>query len=319
MIMKNKLEHFPISFFAMVMGCTGFAMAAQKIQTFFTPPKLLLYAPLLFSTALFLVITLIYLMKFFVAPENVKKEFNHPIKIHFFPTFSISLLLLSSAYLDMNHYISKFLWAAGTFLHLLFTIAIVSRWMHHTTFKIIHLNPSWFIPAVGNILIPLSGIVHGPRDVSWFFFSIGFIFWVILLVVVFYRIIFHEPMEEKLLPTLFILIAPPAVGFIALYKLSGSINDFGKVLYFFALFLTMLLFTQFRIFKKIKFFLSSWAYSFPLAAICNASFIMYNESKMEIYKHFYFSFLILVLLLISKFTYQTYVAIRQNQICVEEH
>jgi tellurite resistance protein len=190
--------------------------------------------------------------------------------------------------------------------------------MHHDTFKITHVNPSWFIPAVGNILIPLAGVVHGPKDLSWFFFSVGLFFWMVLLVIVFYRIIFHEPLAERLLPTLFILIAPPAIGFISSFKLSGCINEFGKELYFFSLFMAILLFSQFRIFKKAKFYLSSWAYAFPLAAISNASFVMYRESNEAVYKYLYLFFLFVVFYLICRFSYKTFIAIRKNEICVEE-
>jgi tellurite resistance protein len=118
------------------------------------------------------------------------------------------------------------------------------------------MNPAWFIPAVGNILVPIVGIIHAPAEISWFFYSIGFFFWIILLIIFFNRIIFHSPLPEKLLPTLFILIAPPAVGFVSLVKLTGEVGDFSKILYYFGLFLTLLLMFQFNIFKKIKFYLS---------------------------------------------------------------
>jgi tellurite resistance protein len=318
MTIKNKIIHFPVSFYAIVMGFTGFALGLQKIKTIFILPDILVYLPLVFSCLIFLIITAMYTAKLFLSKENVRKEFNHPVKINFFPMFSISLLLLSTVFLDIDLVFSKYLWVLGTILHFLFTITIVSRWMHHDTFKIIHVTPSWFIPAVGNILIPLAGVVHGPKDLSWFFFSVGLFFWALLLVIVFYRIIFHEPLAERLLPTLFILIAPPAIGFISSYKLSGCINELGKELYFFSLFMTILLFFQFRIFKKVKFYLSSWTYAFPLAAISNASFIMYRESNISIYKYFYLFFLFVVLLLICKFSYKTCISIRKNEICVED-
>jgi len=46
-------------------------------------------------------------------------------------------------------------------------------------------------------------------------FAVGFILWCVLFTVIMNRIIFHNPLPQKLLPTLFILIAPPAIGFIS--------------------------------------------------------------------------------------------------------
>ncbi len=129
------------------------------------------------------------------------------------------------------------------------------QWIHHDHFEVQHLNPAWFIPAVGNVLVPVAGVQLGFIEISWFFFSIGMLFWVILLTIIFNRIMFHNPMQDKLIPTLFILIAPPAVGFIAYMKLAGELDAFARILYFAGLFLTMLMLIQVKRFAKLQFFL----------------------------------------------------------------
>ena len=50
------------------------------------------------------------------------------------------------------------------------------------------------------------------------------IFWIVLIAIVFYRIFFHEPNPARLLPTLFILLALPAVGFIAYGALVAQLD-----------------------------------------------------------------------------------------------
>jgi tellurite resistance protein len=181
------------------------------------------------------------------------------------------------------------------------------------------MNPSWFIPAVGNILIPVSGVVHFNKELSWFFFSFGLLFWLILLVIFFYRVFFHEPLSEKLFPTLFILIAPPAVGFIAYFKLTGELNDFSKILYYFAAFLTFLLFSQYQMFRRMnKFYLSWWAYSFPLASISIANALMFHETHFVFYKYFYLTLMIFLALLIGWITFKTIQSVLNHEICIEE-
>jgi tellurite resistance protein len=84
--------------------------------------------------------------------------------------------------------------------------------------------------------------VHlAPVEISWFFFSIGVVFWIVLLAVVMYRLFFHAPLALRLTPTLFILLAPPSVGFVAWSGLVGGLDAFGRVLYYTALFLALLL------------------------------------------------------------------------------
>ena len=74
-----------------------------------------------------------------------------------------------------------------------------------------------------------------------------------------HRIIFHHPLPEKLIPTLAILIAPPATAFTAYVKLTHNVDSFAKILYYFALFLTTFLLAEYKMFSKIKFYLSWWA------------------------------------------------------------
>jgi tellurite resistance protein len=161
-------------------------------------------------------------------------------------------------------------------------------------------------------------VVHFPEELSWFFFSVGLIFWLILLIIFFNRIIFHSPLPSKLLPTLFILIAPPAIGFISLFKLQGEVTDFGRILYFVGLFLVILLFSQVGMFGKIKFYFSWWAYSFPMAAITIASVLMFHETGLAGYKYISFLCFFILNLIVATLIFKTVKAVYEGRICVKE-
>jgi len=314
-----RLPHLPISFFAVVMGLSGLAIAWEKAQRVFAIDLGL--APWLVGLAatVFIVLAPLYLAKFLFYRAAVAAEWRHPVKLNFFPAISISLLLLAIAFLPLMRAVSVPLWLAGAVLHLLFTLYIISAWMHREHLELHHLNPAWFIPAVGNVLVPVAGVPLGYGEISWFFFSIGLIFWVILLTIVFYRILFHHPIDERLMPTLFILIAPPAVGFIAYTRLTGELDSLARVLYFGGLFLTMLLLTQIAHFAKLRFFLSWWAYSFPLAAICIASLLMYEMSGTITYGYIGAVLLGLLSAVVGFLTVRTLIAVYRHAICVPGH
>jgi len=315
---KCRIKHFPVSFFSMILGMAGFTIAFQKSEQILKFPIHLSRFSLLITLTLFIVLSILYLIKIVRFRDDVKEEFNHPVKLSFFPTFSISLLLLSIAFLSVNMVFSRYLWIFGAIIHFIFTIKILSIWIQHTKFDIKHMNPAWFIPAVGNILVPIAGVSHFSQPVSWFFYSIGLFFWVILLVIFFNRIIFHTPLSEKLLPTLFILIAPPAVGFISYVKLTGEVNEFAKILYYFGLFLFCLLLAQIKMFKKIKYYLSWWAYSFPIAAITIASILMFHETGIDVFKYLSLLLFGMLNLIIVILLVKTGVAISKKEICIEE-
>ncbi len=315
---NNRLENFPISFFSVIMGLSGLTIAWEKAQSVYAVH--LGITPFLvgITTIVFVILLVLYGIKFAKHTSSVKKELAHPVKLSFFPSISISFLLLAIAYQGMSMSISLPLWIIGAFLHLIFTLYVINTWMHHEHFKISHINPAWFIPAVGNVLVPIAGVTHGYLDVSWFFFSIGILFWIVLMTIFFNRILFHNPMDTHLLPTLFILIAPPAVGFISYMKLNGAIDNFAQFLYFAALFLTLLLFSQANRFIRLPFFLSWWAYTFPLAAITISSFVFYEKKQNDFYLWVASGLLIVLTLIVAITVYKTIQVIRTQGICIPE-
>ena len=316
---QNRLTNFPISFFSMVMGLAGLTIAWQKAQHIFEVDLSLNLFLITVTASVFVVLLAVYLAKYMTSYDAVLSEFKNPIKLHFFPTISISMLLLSIAFLQFDHDISLAIWVMGSAVHLMFTLYIINAWIHHEHFEVQHLNPAWFIPAVGNVIVPIAGVQLGFIEISWFFFSIGMLFWVILLTIIFNRVMFHNPMQEKLMPTLFILIAPPAVGFISYTKLEGNLDSFARILYFSGLFLTMLMLVQIKRFAKLKFFLSWWAYSFPMAAITIASFHMYELTQKLAYQYIAVGLLFLLTVVVIFLIYKTAIAIKNHNICVEEH
>jgi tellurite resistance protein len=301
------------------MGLTGLTIAWQKAQQVFAVDLSINLFLISLTSGVFIVLLLLYTTKLITHCEAVVTELNNPIKLHFFPTISISLLLMSIAFLHYDLNISLAIWVVGSTMHLLFTFYIINAWIHHEHFEIQHLNPAWFIPAVGNVIVPIAGVHLGFIELSWFFFSIGMLFWIILLTIIFSRIMFHNPLQEKLMPTLFILIAPPAVGFISYIQLNGELDAFARILYFAGLFLTMLLLVQIKRFVKLQFFLSWWAYSFPLAAITIASFRMHELTQKLAYQYIAAALLALLTIVVVFLIFKTFIAVRNHKICIEGH
>jgi len=312
-----RLKFFPVSFFAVIMGLSGLTLAWRKVAALMGWPVMVSHALGLFTLALFVVLLAVYLTKALRYPQAVRNELNHPVMSAFVPTISISMLLLAVCMLPLWPALGAGLWGVGAALHLILTLHIVRGWVHKEHFQLGHINPAWFIPAVGNVVAPLAGVQLGHAELSWFFFAVGISFWVILLVIVFYRILFHDPLPPNLLPTLFILIAPPAVGFLAYVGLSGGqVDAFARILYYLALFFTLLLVIEFPRFARLPFFLSWWAYSFPSAAVTVATFTMAEKAGGAFFHWLSLAMLAALTLLIAWLAVKTLQAVAQKKVCV---
>jgi tellurite resistance protein len=315
----GRLEHMPVSLFAVVMGLAGTTIALEKAEHLWSwqlaPSSILLWL----SAVVYALISLAYLSKWVRHRQQVIEEFRHPVRMSFFPAMSIGMLLLAVAFLGHQTGVSMVLWVVGSGVQLAFTLAILSTWMHHDKFQVQHSNPAWFIPIVGNILVPIAGVPLGFREVSWFYFSVGLMMWIPLLAVLLNRFFFHPMMPAKLMPTLFILIAPPAVGFIAWVKLHhGVVDDAARIFYYFALFTTLLLFSQIRHFVKLAFALPWWAYSFPMAAMTIATMVMLEKVGGGLFAVLAPVLLGMLLLLVLMLSVRTIGAMLRGQIFLPE-
>lgn len=318
--MKNnlRLKNFPISFFAPVLGLAGFSLALQKSESIFGLSNKVSLSVLVFTIFLFFTISIIYVLKFLNFKKEVIKEYQNPIKINFFPLISKTLLVFSVVFLDLHMITSKWLWILGVIINSILTLSILGEWILKEHFKIEHINPAWFIPVVGNLIIPITGVQHFPAEISWFFFSAGIVWMFILTTIIFYRLIFHEPLAKKLVPTLFILFAAPSIAFIAYYKLTNSFDGFAHILYYFSLFLFILIAFKWKLFLKIKFYLSWWAYTFPLAALFLSTALIYHITTIYLFKIFAGFIILTLLTFVCVLGWFTIRAVNKKTICLEE-
>lgn len=316
---SNRVCHFHITFFAVVLGMSGFALAFQRASSLLPPLHLVSTILLYITVALFCLVGALYLYKGVACPGAIKKEIYHPIKVNFFPLIAKIFLILGIIMLERDMTVSLYSWAIGTVLQFSASIFIISEWIKQEHFKIEHMTPGWFLPIVGSIMVPIAGVKHGFVEISWFFFSVGLVYWLILLVIVLYRMFFHAPIAERLMPTLFILFAPPAIGFIAYVRLTGGgLDSFGRILYYFSLFMFFLVLFQVPRLLKINFYISWWAYSFPMAAITLASFLMSSLTHDPFISFVAWAQLVFLTVIIFVLIIKTMFAISRGEICTED-
>ena len=306
--MRTFLAAPPVSAFAMVMGLSGLSLAWTK----FSHISQLAYAQILalvfglLAALVFIVLAFGLLRKQIQAPQKLIEEWNHPVKSSFFGAISVGVCLLSAVIFPYSAKVAEVVWVAGASLHLLAMLAVLNAWVHRETLQASHACPVWFIPAVGNVVIPLGGVKLGYIETSWFFFGVGLIFWVVLLSLVMYRLMFVQPaLPDRLKPTMAIFLAPPTVAFSSWLLLTGqtgeqSLDSVGHLLIAIGFFFAFFLLTQFKKFAQLPFFMSWWAYSFPSASFTIASFNYATFTPSAIYVA-YAAFVFTTILIVGLF------------------
>lgn len=314
----SRLEHFPITFFATVMGLAGFTLAVRTAERALGLAATASHAMLALSCAALAAVALLYCAKALRHWPAVHAEWHHPVRLAFFPTVSVSLLLIAVAMLAEWPRAAFGFWVGGAALQAVLTVAVISGWIGTRSFQHGHLNPAWFIPTVGNVIVPVAGAQMGYVEVSYLFFSAGIVFWLVLLTLVFNRLVFHDPLPGRLQPTLVILIAPPAVAFIAWVRMQGGVDPFAHVLLSVAYVFAVLVLVQAPRILRLPFALSFWALSFPLAALTIASFLYAEKAESAVHRGIGLGLLALLAVAIAGLLGRTLLAITRGEVCQPE-
>ncbi|MFD3440713.1 hypothetical protein ACFWU3_24760 [Streptomyces sp. NPDC058685] len=159
---------------------------------------------------------------------------------------------------------------------------LFAHWLTgHLTFKQLH--PGYFLPLVAGPFIAsigLSSVQAIPAARTSL--GVGIFFWVIIGGVITARLITAGPLPVPVIPSLSVLLAPPATGGIAtFFAYPGPIGPLQ--LAFFGIFIMMLLIqvALFRAYINLPFSLNFWNFTFPVSASANYGLHWLGEATFD--------------------------------------
>ncbi len=156
---SHSVNHLPVGAFSIVMGIGGLSAAFNRASAARAAIPAAIGAVLAWiSVAALAVLLVAYATKAVRHRSAVFAEWRHPVKSAFTATIPIAALVAATALLPHSKGLSAVLWWAGAI-----TMAVVTVWVVRTAstdaqIQHVHVHPAWFIPVVGNIVVPLAGV-----------------------------------------------------------------------------------------------------------------------------------------------------------------
>lgn len=206
-------------------------------------------------------------------PEAWGEDCRHPVRHTFIATLPISLMLLATVAVALlgPHPASRALWWLGSLSQLGVTWWVLSRWWRGNKpggqgLQWASITPALFIPVVGNVLAPLAGVPLGDDHWAAAQYGMGLMFWPVALVLLLVRVAVQGMFPERLLPTVFIVIAPPTLVGLGALQL-GAPPVLGWVCWGMAVFSFLWAASQAGRVRDLPFGMPHWGMSFPLAAL----------------------------------------------------
>jgi len=265
------LAHVPPTVFTIVMGVTGLGLAWRTAATALGLTARIGETLIQAGMSLSVFMLVLYGLKMALHRDAFRKDAADPNISNYFSAFTLGLMLVARGADLYWPETARVVWLIAAPLHFVLTIRQIRLWVTRNHVVTVA-NPSWFLPVGGCLLAPDLGVRLGYVELSWALFSLGLVYWILLFGIVLNRIIFHDQLPNRYVPTFFITIAPPALGFMSYQSLmGGEIDAFARILFYSALATTILVFSLVRLFSRLPFALSWWAYTFPLDAITIAA------------------------------------------------
>lgn len=265
------LQHLGPGWFATVMGLAGLALAwhaaAPLLGASAAAAALVITA---LAAAVLLLLASASVVRLVRHPQAWAEDLRHPVRHVFIAALPIALLLVVTAAVAAGARgpLVLGLWALGAGAQWCVTVWVLSRWWRGQTAGGLAwpgLTPALFIPIVGNVVVPLAGLPLGQAAWSAAQFGVGVLFWPVVLVLLAVRMAQQGLWAERLLPTAFIFIAPPAVVGVGLLRFGAPLLVVWA-LWGVALFSLMWVGALLPRIGRLPFAVPHWAMSFPLAA-----------------------------------------------------
>ncbi|CAB3864073.1 SLAC1 anion channel family protein [Achromobacter piechaudii] len=269
---RASLGNLPVNLFASVMGIAGLSIAWRQASAEYGVTPRIAEGVGIVALIVFVLLGAAYLAKAIKHPRAVVAEYRHPVAGNFFGTITIAILLLAAVVAPLDLATAAIMWSVGAMLTIALCFAIAGRLLQGKI-DIAHAVPAWFIPGVATLDITVTG---GPMPMAWahelslFALAVGTMIALLFFTMIMSRMIHHEPLPAAMVPSMLILMAPFAVGFLAYTSYTQRVDAFAGLLFYFGLFIFLALAP--KVFRRgIPFASGWWAISFPMAALTSAA------------------------------------------------
>jgi tellurite resistance protein len=282
---QTFLEFFPLTLFAGVSSLS--ALAAAWGFTGWSIGQQLKEILGLTSAGLFVILSIIYGLKWWRHPQIVKNDFSDPVGINLFGVFFISLLIMSGIVHNYDQQLGFVIWIIGTVTISIFSWIVLTRWFNRPQ-NPENALPVWLIPLLGILDVPLTGLRYSDpnlKEVCLFFFVTALLFTGILIIVIFTRLLFQAQLAAPMYPTLLLLSVPFSLTYAIYDTLTGRTDLISTFLFYGALFMAIVFGRKiFFCMLRVQFTMSFWSVSFPLAVLTVAAFRFANHSNIYFVK-----------------------------------
>lgn len=264
---RAQILDIPPNFFSIPFGLAGLAGVWHMAASLNSLPAAVGDVLYLMAAAVYLPLVAAFAARLLIAPRAVAAGLEHPVTGPFNAVLPIVGMLLALGLQPHAPECARALFLAGFVATLLLGGWLTGQWIVEPI-DIDQLHPGYFLPTVAGGLIGAQGAAaFGLAGLGWLSFGIGIISWLVLGSMLVGRLIVRPALPAALVPTLAILLAPPAVAGNAYFALTGGRPDpLAHGLAGFAVLMGVVQVRLLPLYLRLPFAPTFWSFTFSYAA-----------------------------------------------------
>jgi tellurite resistance protein len=273
---KSELSALPLvppSFFAIILGLAGLANTWRAAHAAWSLPAIVGEVIYALASISWLLIVILYTLKWIVAPKVAREEAEHAVQCCFIGLAGVATLLIAQGALPYSRPLAIALFFLGAGFTVFFGLGrtgILWRGGRDPA----SITPVLFLPLVaGSFVTGIVAAALGWRDWGQLAFGAGFFVWLAIESVLLNRFYMASPLAPPLRPTLGIQLAPPAVGAVCYLAVNVGQADqlLVNMMIGYALLQALILVRMIRWIGEQTFGASYWAFTFGATALASAT------------------------------------------------
>jgi tellurite resistance protein len=207
--------------------------------------------------------------------QRLVDQLRHPAQGPIAALVPVTGMLLGAELLAYSEIAGRVLVLASVAAAAVFAAWIVARWLQGGL-ELEAVHGGYLLPTVAAGFVAAEASAEaGFTGLGWGAFGVGAFFWVVMSTLVILRLTVRATLPDPLVPTMAILVAPPAVAGLAWFALAGPTVAGGGtgvdvVPAMLAGLGELLLFVQLALvprYRRLAFSLGFWSFTFPAAAV----------------------------------------------------
>jgi tellurite resistance protein len=281
---SRALPMVPPSFFAIVLGLAGLANDWRAAHVAWSLPAAVGEVIHAAAAAAWLVIVVLYALKWIVARSVARNEAENAIQCCFIGLAGVATMLVAQGALPYSRHLAIALFSLGA----AFTIGF-GLWRTGILWRggrdAASTTPVLYLPLVaGGFVTATVASALGWQDWGKLAFGAGFFGWLAIESVLLHRLYTAAPLSLTLRPALGIQLAPPAVGAACYLAIGGSHADMLlHMMIGYALLQALILTRMIGWIRQQPFSPSYWAFTFGATALAGVTIRLAIEDGGSVY------------------------------------